>query len=518
MPDLSPAARAKYLDAAAASPLDMLVIGGGINGACVARDAAMRGLKVALVEQGYFACGTSSKSSKLIHGGLRYLEHMEFGLVFESLQERGTLLSLAPNLVRPLEFVFPVYSGDKVGLLKLDAGLWAYDMMSMFRKVKRHHKLTPKKVAAAVPGLLQEGLKGAVAYDDAGTDDASLTTTILRSAVAKGALVATRARVTGLTETDGRITGAHVQDLAAGRALELRARSVVNVAGPWIDAVRRMAAPGARVMLRPTKGCHLAFLSSRWTVDRAVVLAAKRDSRIVFVIPWLGYTLLGTTDTDHTGDPADLSVTKDDVAYLLEIANHYFPALKLVPADVTGAFAGLRPLLDDPGASKPSDVSRRYTLVEEPKGLFTLTGGKLTTARRMASDTIDAVLKSSGLKARKCRTEKEPLLEDVPLAKLEAELASVPGLARDSVQYLSHCYGSDARAVLAPAKERPELAQRLAEGHPMIRAQVPFAYRHEMIDTADAFLDHYGKGGLTCATGAREAVERELAALKEGAR
>lgn len=516
LPDLSPAARARNLDLAAGNALDMLVIGGGINGACVARDAAMRGLKVALVEQGYFASGTSSKSSKLIHGGLRYLEHLEFGLVFESLQERGTLLALAPNLVRPLEFVFPVYAGDKVGMWKLDAGLWAYDVMSMFRKVKRHHKMTPKKVAAAVPGLLLDGLKGAVAYDDAGTDDASLTSTILRSAAHHGALLATRARVTGLIEKDGRVAGAHVLDVASGRTLEMKARSVVNVAGPWIDAVRKMAKPDARVMLRPTKGAHLAFLQSRWSVDRAVVLSGKKDKRIVFVIPWLGYTLLGTTDTDHTGDPGDVSVTKDDVAYLLEIANHYFPGVNLTPGDVTGAMAGLRPLLNDPGASKPSDVSRRYTLIEEPKGLFTLTGGKLTTARRMAADTIDLVVKKSGLKAKKCRTDKEPLLEDIPLAKLEAELARTPGLAPESVAYLSHCYGSDARAVLALAKDKPELAQRIADGHPQVKAQVPFAFQHEMIDTADAFLDHYGKGGLTCAAGAREAVERELAAIKEG--
>ncbi len=514
LPDLSPEARARYLVAAASSPLDVLVIGGGINGACVARDAAMRGLKVALVEQDQFASGTSSKSSKLIHGGLRYLEHLEFGLVFESLQERGTLLSLAPNLVRPLEFIFPVYAGDKVGMWKLDAGLWAYDMMSMFRKVKRHHRLSTKKVHAAVPGLLTDGLKGALAYDDAGTDDASLTVAMMRSAVAEGAYVATHAKVDSLVSEDNVVVGALVVDRLTGTKHAIRAKAVVNVAGPWIDAIRKMVLPQARPMLRPTKGAHLAFPASRFPADRAVVLAGKRDQRIMFVIPWLGYTLLGTTDTDHKGDPADLSVTREDVDYLLETANHYFPKLNLVPADVAGSFAGLRPLLNDPDASKPSDVSRRYTLVEEPRGLFTLTGGKLTTARRMAADTLDLVVKSAGLGAKPCRTDAVPLLEDVPLERLTAELAATPGIAPDSAAFLARCYGSDARAVLAPARERPALAERLAAGHPHVAAQVGFAYRHEMIATADAFLEHYGKGGLASAPGAREAVERELAASR----
>ena len=515
LPDLSPAARARYLADASATAVDVLIIGGGINGACVARDAAMRGLRVALVEQDQFASGTSSKSSKLIHGGLRYLEHLEFGLVFESLQERGTLLALAPNLVRPLEFVFPVYAGDKVGMMKLDAGLWAYDLMSMFRKVKRHHRLSAKKVASAVPGLRTEHLKGAMAYDDTATDDASLTATIVRAAVAAGALVATQARVETLVSEDGRVVGAVVLDRVTGEKKAIRARSVVNVAGPWIDAIRKMVVPGASPMLRPTKGAHLAFPGARLPVDRAVVLATVRDKRIVFVIPWLGYTLLGTTDTDHEGDPADVKVTGEDVAYLLETANHFFPDAKLTPADVTGSMAGLRPLLNDPGASKPSDVSRRYTLVEEPKGLFTLTGGKLTTARRMAADTVDLVVKSAELSTKQpCRTDVVPLLDDIPLATLEAELRAVPGVAPDSAAYLARCYGSDARAVLEPARRDPALAERVAPGHPVVRAQVGFGYRHEMLYTADAFLDHYGKGGLSGVPGARETVERDLAACR----
>jgi glycerol-3-phosphate dehydrogenase len=512
LPELSATTRARDLDEMVAkSPLDVLIVGGGINGACVARDAAMRGMKAAVVEQDHFASGTSSKSSKLIHGGLRYLEHLEFGLVFESLQERGLLLSLAPNLVRPLEFVFPVYQGDKHGIWKIDAGLWAYDLMSMFRKVKRHHRLAPARVASVVPGLRTDGLRGAIAYDDAGTDDASLTLTMLRSAKGAGALVANMARVVGLLMDGGRVVGATVEDRLTGQRRDLKAKAVVNVAGPWVDAVRKMAAPKSKALLRPTKGCHLSFPRARLPVDRAVVLAARRDRRIVYVIPWLAYTLLGTTDTDHTGDPGDLSVTQDDVAYLLETANHYFPNANLKPEDVTGSFAGLRPLLDD-GKSKPSDVSRRYSLTQDTKGLFTLTGGKLTTARRMAADTLDLVIKTCGLKPRNgCRTDLEPLLEDLPLEKLIDELAGTPGLTRESADYLARCYGSDARELTSLAKERPDLATQLLPAHPLIKAQVVFAWRHDMIESPEAFLAHYGKGAFATAPGAREAVEAVLA-------
>jgi glycerol-3-phosphate dehydrogenase len=513
LPDLSPGARARHLRSAASGTLDVLIIGGGINGVWVAYDAAQRGLSVALVEQGQFASGTSSRSSKMIHGGLRYLEHLEFGLVFESLKERGVLLAIAPNLVRRLEFVFPVWSGDRHPLWFVDAALWAYDAMSMFRKVSRHHRMRPGQVRAAVPGLRTDGLVGAIAYDDACTDDASLTLAVLRRAVACGAQVANMARVTGLVRDGGRVAGAVVEDVSGGgrERLTLRARAVVNTAGPWVDAVRRMADPGAAPLLRPTKGTHLVFPAARVPVSRAVVLLTRVDRRVVYLIPWLAYTLLGTTDTDYAGDPARVDVAPEDVEYLLSTIDFYFPGLGLSPSDSCGSFAGLRPLLVSGKGDKPSDISRRYSLTEDPPGLFTLTGGKLTTARRMAQDTLDLVVRSSGLSARsECRTAREPLLDDLPLDTLVAELAAVPGVAVESAEYLARSYGSDARHVLTFAREDRELASPIAPGHPHVLAQVPFAHRHEMIATPEAFLERYGKGGLDRVPGVRDRVARLL--------
>lgn len=508
LPELSAATRRRDLERATAGGLDLLVIGGGINGVCVARDAAMRGLSVLVVDQAQFAGGTSSRSSKLIHGGLRYLEHLELGLVFESLSERGRLLSLAPNLVRPLEFLMPVYEGDSHGLWTVDAGLWVYDLMSLFRKVKRHNRLDAREVLERMPGLRAEGLKGGVVYDDATTDDACLTLAILRSAVGHGALAVSNARVTALSLGDARVASATLEDRLTGQLHTVRAKAFVNTAGPWVDAVRRLAVPGAAPLLRPTKGTHAVFEAGRVPITRAITMRGKRDGRVVFLLPWLTYTLLGTTDTDYDGDPAEVSATPDDLAYLLETANHAFPALALTERDVLGTFSGLRPLVADETSTVPSDLSRRYSLTQDAPGLFTLTGGKLTTARRMAEDTLDEVLKGGALTApRSCTTAEEPLLEDVPFGSLADSLAAVAGLDATSARFLAMCYGSDARHVVALAAEHPELAERIVPEHPHLLVQVLFGARHELLATPREFLEHYGKGGLARhpAAGARVA-------------
>ncbi|MBI4862534.1 MAG: FAD-dependent oxidoreductase [Candidatus Riflebacteria bacterium] len=511
-PALSSATRQAHLERAVADGVDVLIIGGGINGVCVARDAAMRGLSVLVVEQAQFASGTSSRSSKLIHGGLRYLEHLELGLVFESLTERDRLLSLAPNLVRPVGFLIPVYEGDKHSLWEVDAGLWIYDLMSLFRMVKRHNRMNADAVTAQMPGLRAQGLKGGVIYDDATTDDACLTMAILRSAVTHGALAVNRARVVALGEERSRIATARIEDTLTGEIHMIRARAVVNTAGPWVDAVRRLARPDAQPLLRPTKGAHAVFSGERVPLSRAVVMVGRGDGRAIFMLPWLGYTLLGTTDTDFTGDPSEATATHEDLVYLLETANYFFPDLSLTPADVIGRFAGLRPLVADESSDVPSDISRRYSLTQDAPGLFTLTGGKLTTARRMAEDTLDLVLKSARIKApRRCWTARESLLASVPFDALVDELKAAAPISPESARFLAMCYGSDARHVVRLMVENPPLAERIVPGHPHLRAQVVFGLRHELLATPGDFLDHYGKGGLGVTPGAAECVARVMA-------
>src|SRR5207253_319807 len=341
--------------------LDVLVVGGGINGAGIARDAAMRGLRVALVERGDLASGTSSRSSKLIHGGLRYLEQGDVRLVLEAVRERERLQRLAPHLVRPQEFVFPLYRGGPLGPLKLAVGLWAYDLLAGFWNVRRHRMLSPKAVAEAEPALLRDGLCGAGQYWDCRTDDARLVLETALSAAAEGALIVSYAEVAGFVKEGGRIAGARVVDRLGGGEVIARARVVVNAAGPWVDRVAALDAPETPPRLRLTKGVHVVVPRERVGNRAAIVLSAVADRRVMFVIPWGAHTLVGTTDTDHLcGPDVPPAVEPSDVAYLLDTVNHYFPAARLVPADVVGAFAGLRPLVAPRGKAtmSPSAVSR----------------------------------------------------------------------------------------------------------------------------------------------------------------
>ncbi len=318
-------ARRTALAALAAEPFDVLVIGGGINGAGIARDAALRGLRTALVEQGDLASGTSSRSSKLIHGGLRYLEQGHVRLVLEACRERERLRRLAPHLVRPQRFVYPVYAGGPVSKLKLGLGLFAYDLLAGWWSVARHRMLSAAATHEAEPTLRTDGLRGAGCYWDAQTDDARLVLETALAAASEGAVVASYAGVTALVRSGGRLTGARVIDRLSGEAIEVRAAVVVNAAGPWVDRVTALDEPAAP-RLRLTKGVHVLVRRDRIGHRDAIVLHARRDRRVMFVIPWGEVSLIGTTDTDHVGGPDTPPVVEpDDVAYLLETVNHYFP-------------------------------------------------------------------------------------------------------------------------------------------------------------------------------------------------
>ncbi len=368
---------------------DLVVLGGGITGCGVARDAALRGQCVALIEREDFGSGTSSKSTKLVHGGLRYLEHGQVGQVFESVNERTLLMRLARHLVRPLPFLVPRYAGDRRWLATLDLGLWAYDALCAFRNYKLHRTHFRKRTLQLEPGLREHGLSGSVLYYDCQTNDARLCIENAIDAQRLGAAVANHIEAQGLLKTAaGAIHGVAARDALTGKEFEIRARVIVNACGPWVDAVAGWV--GAPPLVRPSKGVHLVVDAQRLAVHHANLILSPRDRRVMFVIPWgWGRTVLGTTDTFHDDSPEKVRAEAGDVDYLLEAANAYFPSAKLSESDVISTWAGLRPLLRTKSGG-PSAVPREHILRQQ-QGFITIAGGKLTTYRRMARQVVDRV-------------------------------------------------------------------------------------------------------------------------------
>ena len=480
--------RAAALSSMAAEPVDLLVIGGGITGAGIARDTALRGFRVALVDKGDFGAGTSSHSSRLIHGGIRYLEQRNFRLVFEASRERRVLLRIAPHLVRPLPFLFPVYRGARVPAWKLRAGMWLYDVLAAFRNVKSHRWLNPKQVRRAEPALKDRGLTGAALYWDAQTDDARLVLATMRSAARVGALVANYAEATSLLKPDGRVRGAVVHDVLSGETRTVRALVVVNAGGPWVDALRRMDDSAARPLLRLTKGAHVAVPRRRIGHERAITLFSAIDGRVMFVLPWGELSYIGTTDTDADAPPDGVRVTAADVTYLLRSANAAFPNAHLSPNDVVSVWAGLRPLLgpgDGTQTATPSQVSREHRVVESAQGLISIAGGKLTTYRVMARDVADRVA------ARLHELDGRPIAPRPPTDRLPlpggeaAELEVVLEAARRTVpdataRHLVASYGSETPAILNLVDRDRGLGEAMAPGRPEIWAEVAHAVEREM--------------------------------------
>lgn len=478
--------RAAALGKMAESSVDLLVIGGGITGAGIARDAALRGIRTALVDKSDFGAGTSSNSSRLIHGGIRYLEHGALRLVFEASHERRVLLRIAPHLVRPLAFLFPLYRGGRVPSWKLRAGMWLYDMLSLFRNVKWHRWLRSKQVRRVEPGLRARGLVGAALYYDAQADDARLVLATMRAAARAGALVANYAEVTSLLKPDGRVRGAIVRDVLSGQTFTVRANVVVNATGPWSDALRRLDYPQATPLLRPTKGAHVAVPRGRIANQHAVTLFSQIDGRVMFVLPWGDLSYVGTTDTDADSSPDALRVTAADVTYLLRSANAAFPDAHLAPKDVVSAWAGLRPLLSEGNRENPSQVSREHHVVESPHGLITIAGGKLTTYRVMGRDVVDRVSKrlheldGRSLPAR-AATDRLPLPggEAADLQVL-VDAARARGASEATAQHLVAYYGSEAAAVLNLVDRERALGEPIITGRPEIWAEVTYAVEREM--------------------------------------
>jgi len=478
--------RAAALDAMAAEPMDVLIIGGGITGAGIARDAALRGVRVALVDKSDVAGGTSSRSSRLIHGGLRYLEHGDLRLVFEASRERRILLRIAPHLVRPLPFLFPAYRGARVPPWKLRAGLWLYDLLAAFRNVHAHRWLGAKRVRAVEPGLRDKDLAGAGLYYDAQTDDARLALATLRSAAAAGALIASYTEVLALAKPDGRVAGASVRDVLTGRRLELRARVVVNATGPWVDAVRHLDEPAAAPLLRLSKGAHVAVPRARIGNTHAVTLTSPLDGRVMFVLPWGDVSYIGTTETEEPVTPERARATGDDAVYLLRSANAFFPRARLAPHDVVSTWAGLRPLLAPDRSRSAGAVSREHRIVESASGLISIAGGKLTTYRVMGRDVMDRV----ATRLRKLdgrRPARAPATDELPLpggetADLDVLVSSAVarGIGESTAQHLVASYGTESAAVLNLVDRQRGLGKPILEGRPEIRAEVVHAVQREM--------------------------------------
>ena len=477
--------RAERIALLESTPFQVLVVGGGITGAAAARDAASRGLRVALLDRDDWASGTSWRSSKLIHGGLRYLASGQVHLVFESLAERNRLARLAPHLVQPAEFLFAAYRDRGVSPLLLRLGLSFYDGLALGRSVS--HRAMSRKALIARELLLENPdlLSGAL-YTDARTDDARLTLENVLDAEALGAVTVSRVAVTGFQKGhSGRIQGVAARDEETGRAFAVSALSVVNATGPWGDRLRGEDQPGTPPHLRLSRGAHVTVAAARLPLRQPVV-SPSPDGRLLFAIPFGSVTLLGTTDQDFTGSPDDVAADGADVRFLLNAANGLFPSASLTTADVVATFAALRPLLRESGKSV-QDTSREDSVAVSPSGLVTVSGGKLTTHRRMGERAIDGAaeeLRRGGLAIVKSRTRERPFPgapeEPLPVfcAALEKEARGL-ALDTETAGHLSARYGARARDVLKLAAEESALSERLTPGLPDIAAEIVFALRAE---------------------------------------
>ncbi len=489
-PVLPPAPRAERLHTLASQEFDLLVIGGGATGSGIARDAALRGLRVALVEREDFASGTSSRSSRLIHGGLRYLEHGHLGLVFESSIERRRLLRLAPHLVRPLPFIWPVYKGARVSRWKLSAGLMLYDALALFRNVQGHKGLNARQVLEAQPGLRSEGLQGGARYFDAATDDARLTLANAVGASEAGAVVLNHVTVQGLVFEQGRARGATVTDTLTGQQLTLRARVLFSATGPWSDEIRRLDSQDANAAVRGSKGVHVAVPRERLPTRDALTLLSPIDGRVMFILPAETHTIIGTTETPTRAHPSQVRASLSDVDYLLRSANGFFPDAHLTREDVVSAWAGIRPLVaSNYSGADSSSASREHAIHSSPSGVLSISGGKLTTYRIMARDAVNAVEQALGVPHRKTLTESLPL-PGGDMASFDAELAAAQAEVgrEDAARHLVRAYGSRWRLVWALTQEQPALAQPLVPGLPYLRAEAPYCVSYELVHTLSDLL------------------------------
>jgi len=536
--------RSQALAALSQDEFDVVVVGGGITGAGVALDAATRGYSVALLERADFASGTSSRSSKLVHGGLRYLQNFDLGLVREALLERQLMVTLAPHLVRPLPMVVPAFEGARPDRL-VGVGLNLYDVMSVDRdrlrsrrarraragrgfpagspaaspggegsgqgrggegeswSPERHRVISGEEVVELLPALATREPTSGYLFYDCQTDDVRLVLTVLGEAERFGAICANRLGVTGLIEREGRAYGVRVVDGESGAHFEVQASNVVNATGVWADELRpeELHDQAGLPRIRPSRGTHVTLRHDDLPLAGGAIVPAG-SGRTIFALPWLGHTLIGTTDNDYEGPLDHVKPSGEDIAYLLDAINGYFNTA-FGPADLTGAFAGVRPLISTGDPKKSVDISRKAELYETSSGMITITGGKLTTWRRMAKMTVDRLVEREARNAP-CRTHEIPLGQAISVE----ELPRVEGVPAESYAALASRYGHAAHQVLELASERGELAQPIVPGLPDLLAEVALAARKEQARSVGDVLLRRTRLGLLAA--------RELVPVAEG--
>lgn len=447
---------------------DLAIVGGGITGAGIARDAASRGMKVALLEANDFAVGTSSRSSKLVHGGIRYLENMEFGLVHEALTERRNLFEMAPHLVHPLRFLLPLYQEGRVGMFKMGLGMALYDLLAAFESPELHERLDVDDSLNRAPLLRTQGLLGSYEYSDAYMDDDRLTIETLRSAHDYGAVISNYVKVDGAEFSGQKISALKCKDQLGQRTLSVKARHFVSSVGPWTDIFGHEILKTWRDSLRPTKGIHVTLERSRLPLKQAVVLAADAEKRIIFMIPRHEMIIVGTTDTNFSGDPSDVKTQKEDVDYLLNVVRGYFPGANLTYSDLIGSYAGVRPLIRDESSSE-SGTSREHKIWTDPRNVTFVAGGKYTTYRLMAEHTVTQCLEQFPMEDRVKFGRPDTLL---PLN----ESASIQGMKtarKDVVRWIKEFQIPEAVALALVERHGMEALEILEAGRAFIGISKP---------------------------------------------
>jgi glycerol-3-phosphate dehydrogenase len=532
MSEFSWRTRRESLDKFKEEVFDVLVIGGGITGAGIALDASARGLRTALVEKRDFAAGTSSRSTKLIHGGLRYLEHLDFLLVREGLRERAVLTRIAPHLVDPFPFVVPIYRNNERNYdhpLKMRAGLVLYDLLAGRYGFGNHRHLSYDEALKLAPQLDRQGLKGAFLYYDALTDDARLVIEVIKAAHELGSSIANYTCVTGfIKDEQGKVAGARLRDELTGDEFTARSRIVINATGVWMNDVAGLASrSGAEPPkhLRPSKGIHLTVPAGRLPVGSAWLIPSLKEHRFYFVVPWHGRVNIGTTDNDYAGDKDSPHAENDEVIELLDAINAYFPAARLKPSDVISSWAGLRPLISDKKARKTADISRKEELFETEGGLISISGGKLTTYRLMAERTVS--LAAQRLSERFSIVSGDAGTNELPisggsmtrgeLARDARRIAANEKLSDETSRHLAFTYGSNCYQIIKLIREQEHLRAPVVEGLPQILAEVVYAAQTEMAMTlADALVRRTrlailaGEDSVRCSAAAAELMAREL--------
>jgi glycerol-3-phosphate dehydrogenase len=519
--------RRASLDRLQQEVFDVLIIGGGITGAGLALDAAVRGLKTALVEKRDFAAGTSSRSTKLIHGGLRYLEQFDFSLVREALIERATLTKIAPHLAEPYPFVIPIYSDSRRNYdhpLKMRAGLFLYDLLAGRYNFARHRRLTREEALKLAPQLDPSGLKGAFLYYDARTNDARLVIEVIKAANERGAAIANYTKVERFIRDSGKIVGAQLSNELSGKRLNAHAKVVINATGVWMEETIRLDGQnvnGLSKTLRPSKGIHLTVSLDRLNVDTAWLIPSLTGHRFYFVVPWEGRVNIGTTDTDYQDDKDSPQAEAGEVIEILNAINSYFPSAQLAPSDVISAWAGLRPLITDAKAKDTTAISRKEELIETSDGLISIGGGKLTTYRLMAEQGIDLVLRRLGKSAGAQTTVDTPIsggeLGRAELEKLTQQISNLENLPIETAKHLGLTYGSNCSKLVDLIHEDESLREPLITGLPQIKAEIVYAARSEMAVTlSDALARRTrlamlaGEEALTCAPVTAALMAKEL--------